>query len=88
MERKPFGSYEESTTSGEWVRALVRYIAEEHAALFSQCRPIVINFSPDCDPFAEKKLREQQRLEAERTREWQARAKQEQAQREQERSGS
>ena len=62
--------------------SLVRYIAEEHAAVFSQYRPIVINFSADCDPFVEKKFREQKRLEAEKQREWQTRARQEQATRE------
>jgi hypothetical protein len=34
---------------------LVRYLAEEHAAVFSQCRPVVVNFSSECDAFVEKK---------------------------------
>jgi hypothetical protein len=65
--------------------ALIRYVAEEHAAVFSQWRPVVVNFSAECDAFVEKKFRDKKQAEAERARQWEAQLKEEQAKREQER---
>lgn len=53
--------------------------------MFSQCRPVIVNFSPECDAFVEKKFRDRKRAEAERARTWELRWKDEQAKREQER---
>lgn len=64
---------------------LVRYLAEEHAAVFNQCRPVVVNFSAQCDAFAEKKFRDKKRAEAERARQWELQRKRQQVEREQER---
>lgn len=64
---------------------LIRYLAEEHVAVFSQCRPIVVNFSAECDPELEKEFRGKKRAEAERVRQWELHWKEEQAKREQQR---
>jgi hypothetical protein len=65
--------------------SLVRYLAEEHVAVFSQCRPVVVNFSAECDAFVEKRFRDRKRAEAERARLWELQWKEERAKREQER---
>lgn len=64
---------------------LIRYLAEEHAAVFSQCRPVAVNFSGECDAFVEKKFRDRKRAEAERARQWELQWKEERAKREQQR---
>jgi hypothetical protein len=53
--------------------------------VFSQCRPVVVNFSAECDAFVEKKFRDTKRSEAERARRWELQWKEEQVEREQER---
>ncbi len=45
---------------------LINYLAEEHARVFIEYRPIYIEFVNKCDPFIEKALEEQYKLEHER----------------------
>lgn len=49
---------------------LIRYIAEEHAALLHRYRPVVIEYQSSRDPFIAKALSEEYEREAVRQREW------------------
>jgi hypothetical protein len=49
---------------------LVRYLAEEHAALLSTFTPIVVNFVSDRDPFIAKTLNVEYEAERKRHEEW------------------
>jgi hypothetical protein len=80
----PYSSHDWDYTITD-LRALVRYLAEEHVAVFSQCRPVVVNFSVECDPFVERRFRDKKRAEAERAHQWEVHWKEQQAKREQER---
>ena len=60
-------------------------MAEEHAAAFCQYRPVVVNFSAQCDAFVEKRFRDKKRAEVERARQWELSWKEREAKREEER---
>jgi hypothetical protein len=64
---------------------LIRYLAEEHAAVFSQCRPVIVDFALECDPVVEKKCRDKKEAEADRARQWELQWKEVQAKQEHER---
>ena len=67
------------------LHAMVRYLAEEHAAVFSQYRPVIVNFSAECDAFVHKKFKDKKRAEAERAHQWEIQRKEQHEKREQER---
>lgn len=64
---------------------LTRYLAEEHAAVFCQCRPVIVNFAAECDAVVEKKFRDKKEAEAERARQWKLQWAEERAKQEQDR---
>lgn len=66
--------------------ALVRYVAEEHAALLCQYQLIEIRFVESCDPFIERRFRERKQEEAERQRAWEKTRREEEDREEKERA--
>jgi hypothetical protein len=64
---------------------LIRYLAEEHAAVFSQSCPVMVSFSAECDASIEKSFRDKQEAEAERSRQWKLQWQEKQAIQDQER---
>lgn len=67
------------------VNALVRYLAEEHASLLLQYRPVVIEYGPNRDPFIARTLQKEYQAEKEQQVELEKRWKQEKAEEEQRR---
>ena len=67
------------------VNALVRYLADEHAAVFSQYRPVVVNFSTECDAVLQKRFKDKKRVEAEQAQQWEIQWRERHVKREQER---